>query len=363
MRKFSVTLMASLLSCSAAFAFWPEATDSSLEIGVGYRQDKLEWKTSTRGNSYSDYSYSDDNNDCSLPVGLSSKLKWKDLQIWEVEAVGRYVTCDNVYVRANGDYGWITSGKNRDTDSINFGEYSGYGSGYGNSFEFARSKSKASGHVYDAEIAIGYQFKWCDCSLAVTPLVGYSWHGQHINDKHLRQDFYACDEVVTLPVEETRSYYSSYSCSDDYSYSSCGRHSTYKTRWNGPFVGFDFDYQFGCGCDWDWQIFGKYEFHWAQYRASAKWNLRPDLGDGFHHHAKNAWGNIFDIGVRWDFCECWTLAVKGEFQWWWADKGHDRFKIAEARCGNVKQDCHLRIPLHDVKWESAAVIVDIGMVF
>ena len=42
MRKFAVTLMASLLVCSAASAFWPEATDSSLEVGVGYRQDKLE---------------------------------------------------------------------------------------------------------------------------------------------------------------------------------------------------------------------------------------------------------------------------------------------------------------------------------
>ena len=47
MRKFAVTLMTSLLSCSAASAFWPEATDSSLEVGVGYRQDRLEWKTST----------------------------------------------------------------------------------------------------------------------------------------------------------------------------------------------------------------------------------------------------------------------------------------------------------------------------
>ena len=47
MRKFALTLMASLLSCSAAFAFWPEATDSSLEVGVGYRQDRLEWKTSS----------------------------------------------------------------------------------------------------------------------------------------------------------------------------------------------------------------------------------------------------------------------------------------------------------------------------
>lgn len=378
MRNFFVTLMASLLSCSAAFAFWPEATDSSLEIGVGYRQDRLEWKTSSQLNS-SYYNYSDyDGSDTFLgpPIGLSSKLKWRDLQIWQIEATGKYVTCDNLYLRANGDYGWITSGKNRDSDSITFGRDNGsdyYGSG--NEFEFAHSKSKAKGHVYDARIAVGYQFKWCDDSFSIAPLVGYSWHGQHIQDNHLRQNFYVGDEAVAL--DDTALAGARYRYSDDYyfesycsdysysSYSSGGRNSTYHTRWNGPFLGFDFDYRFGfgCGCELDWQIFGTYEFHWAEYHANAKWHLRSDFRDGFHHHAKNAYGNIFDIGVKWDFCECWTLAVKGEFQWWWADRGHDRARFARNQFGNVQTDCYLKIPLRDVKWESAAVTLDLGMVF
>jgi hypothetical protein len=370
MRKFIVTLMASLLSCSAAFAFWPEATDSSLEIGVGYRQDRLEWKTSSNfgSSSYGHYG---------LPLKLRSHLKWRDLQIWQIEGRGKYVTCDNIYLRANGDYGWITHGKNTDSDFVTLNDYS-----YNNNseLEFAHSKSKARGHVYDAKLAVGYQFKMCDDSFAIAPLVGYSWHGQHIEDRHLKQNFYVNDDTIVMDEIEAASVrsrssrsssdYSSASfsdfssSSDSYSYGSHhGKHSRYHTRWNGPFIGFDFDYRFGCGCEADWEVFGGYEFHWATYHAKGRWHLRSDLFDGFHHRAKNAYGHVFDIGVKWDFCECWTLAVKGEFQWWWAHRGRDRARIAEGSIGNVHTDCFLSIPLRHIKWESAAVSVDLGMVF
>jgi len=371
MRKFVLTLMASLLSCSAATAFWPEATDSSLEVGVGYRQDRLEWRTSSNfdSSSYSEDSY------VGLPLNLQSKLKWKDLQIWQIEAQGKYITCDNIYLRANADYGWITHGKNTDSDYVNFGEtessYESYGSE--SSFEFAHSKSKARGHVYDAKIAIGYQFKMCDDSFAISPLVGYSWHGQHIKDKHLKENFYIDETLVDIDVVQTRAHsadhasISDFSGSDSYtdSYSSSEgkKHSHYNTRWNGPFIGFDFDYRFGCGCEADWELFGSYEFHWAEYHAKANWKLRDDLPNGFQHRAKNAYGQVFDIGIKWDFCECWTVALKGEFQWWWADHGHDRAKIAELSLGNVDTDCFMTIPLKDIKWESASVSIDIGMVF
>jgi|GEM_PF-4857051 len=380
MRKFVVTLMASLLSSSAAFAFWPEATDSLLEVGVGYRQDKLEWKTASHfdSGSYSDGGYFDggysDGCECGLPLKLRSELKWRDLRIWQIDARGKYVTCDNIYFRASGDYGWITSGKNTDSDFVTFDGSGDLSDGVsGNALEFAHSKSKTKGHVYDGKIAIGYQFKLCDDTFAMAPLVGYSWHGQHIEDHHLRQNFYLDDEFL-FPGEEiggARSYsgyypsfdYDSYS---DFSYDSSSNganHSKYHARWNGPFVGFDFDYRFGSGCETNWELFGDYEFHWAVYRAKAHWNLRPDLFDGFHHRAKKAYGHVFDIGIKYDFCECWTLALRGEFQWWWADHGRDRAKIAEIGCGNVRTDCQLTIPLRDIKWQSASVSLDLGMVF
>jgi len=381
MRKFAVTLMASLLSCSAAFAFWPEATDSLLEVGVGYRQDKLEWKTSSHfDSSYSGSSNYDGEFFDGLPARVSSHLKWDDLNIWQIEARGKFVTCDNIYLRANADYGWITSGKNKDRDFVGFDSYY-YGSDFSGSrsdFEFAHSSSKVKGHVYDVKLAIGYQFKLCDDNFSIAPLVGYSWHGQHLQDRHLKQDFYGdyagYSELFT--GSRARSSYSSDSSSYytfdsydvesyDYSYDSYssygGNHSKYHARWNGPFIGFDMDYRFGCCCEWD--LFGGYEFHWAQYHAKADWNLRCDLFDGFQHRAKNAYGHVFDIGVKWDFCECWTLAVKGEFQWWCAHRGRDRALVTECRVGDVKTDCYLSIPLRDVKWQSAGITVDLGMVF
>jgi hypothetical protein len=391
MRKFAVTLMASLLSSSAVFAFWPEATDSSLEVGVGYRQDRLEWKTSSHfDSSYSGYSggsdyygydgdsfYNDDEFLYGVPARASSHLKWKDLNIWQIEAKGKYITCDNLYLRANADYGWITSGKNTDRDFVQFDGYdNSYAPVSGSEVEFARSHSKVKGHVYDVKLAVGYQFKLCDDSFSIAPLIGYSWHGQHLEDRHLRQSFISDDETYFtdgFDTTGTRSYYyySDYYGSDSYdvdsycydysSYSYGGNHSKYHTRWNGPFIGFDFDYRFGCCCEWD--LFGGYEFHWAQYDAKGKWELRSDLLNGFHHRAKDAYGSVFDIGVKWDFCECWTLAVKGEFQWWWADHGRDRALIAEGRLGDVKTDCHISMPLRDVKWQSASISVDLGMVF
>ncbi len=150
-----------------------------------------------------------------------------------------------------------------------------------------------------------------------------------------------------------------YCSSYDSCYSSNRNRSRYHTRWNGFFIGFDFDYRFLC----DFTLYGCYEFHWAQYHARARWNLREDLCNGFRHRAKNAYGNYFDIGLRWDFCECRTVSIKGEFQWWYADHGRDRALIADCRDGNVKTKCFLNIPLRDVRWHSEGVAVDVGMVF
>lgn len=358
MRKFIVTFMASLLSCSAAFAFWPEATDSTLEVGVGYRQDSIKWHTHNHF-SYGDYSSESSDFAVGSPFRLRSELEWKNLNIWQIEARGQYVTCDNIYLRANGDYGWITSGKNHDRDFLGFDDYSDY--------EFSHSRSDTKGHVYDAKIAVGYQFKLCDDSFSISPLIGYSWHGQHLKDDHLNfsGDYYSDTEAFVSSDSYSDSSYSDYYFEtygsyyyDSYS-SFGGTNARYNTRWNGPFLGFDFDYRFWC----DWTLFGSYEFHWARFHAKAHWNFRSDLFDGFNQRAKNAYGQVVDIGVRWDFCDCWTASIKGEFQWWWADHGRDRALFAEGSLGDIKTKCYLSTPVRDIKWCSAGISVDLGMVF
>lgn len=359
MRKFFVSLMASLLSCSAAFAFWPEAMESSLEIGVGYRRDDFKWVTSANV-------FEATVDGSPIPANIRSELRWKDLDIWQIEGRIKYVTCDNIYFRASGDYGWITHGRNTDRDFIDDSSFSfsdsyysdSYDSGipvvpivgaagsYGSGFEFSRSNSRTRGHVYDASIGIGYQFRLCDCTFAISPLVGYSWYGQHFD---LRDGSYG----------GSYGSYDSYYSSNFYSGSINGLRSKYHTRWDGPWIGFDLDYKFWC----DWSLYASYDFHWAYYHARARWNLRYDLPDGFHHRAKNAYGHVASVGLKWDFCDCWTLGIIGEFKYFRARHGRDRALVTDLSRGNVDFECFTSIPLRRVEWNSASVSIDIGMAF
>jgi hypothetical protein len=355
--------MASLLSCSAAFAFWPEAADSSFEFDVAYRRDKIEWEIDAHTTVPVD--------GVDAPVKLASKLEWRDLDIWQVGLRGKYVTCDNLYLRGYADYGWITHGKVSDRDYItadsyysdcdcdSYSDYSNYYSCYdyysnfccndyssysydscNSGVEFASSCGRSKkGHVYDASLALGYLFKWCDDSVGLAPVVGYSWHGQHLNIRE-GYDYYNQDT----------------NCGCD---SVSGLNSHYHTRWNGPFLGLDFDYRFGC----EWTLFASYEYHWAHYHAKADWNLRSDLVDGFNHRSHNAHGQIATLGLKWDFCECWTLGLTGQWQWFQARHGKDRALVADVCAGDLDVECFLTTPLRQVKWQSASISLDIGMVF
>ena len=363
MRKFVLMAIASFLSCtSIAQAFWPEATDSSLKIGVGYRQDRFQWETRANseasGSSYSNSNY--ESND--FPIGVESKNKWKNLNIWQIALSGNYVTCDNVYLRASGDYGWITSGKVTDDDYLTFGSNSANTEiGYA---PMSSSSSKVKGNVYDVKFAVGYQFQLCDDTFTIAPLVGYSWHGQRFRDSHLRHFVFDANNEDLSAVSRSRSSYSSsydsyYSGSGYSYYSYSGNHSSYHTRWNGPFIGFDFDYSICC----DWNLFGGYEFHFAEFHGKAKWGQRSDICGSFNQRSKNAYGNYFDIGVQWAMCDCWTVDLKGEFQFWRAHHGHDRAKICQTDVGNVKRKCYLQIPTRNTEWCSAGVTLDLGMTF
>jgi hypothetical protein len=370
MRKYFVTFMASLLSCSAAFAFWPEAADSSFDLGVGYRRDKFSW--TTQGNATV----------ANVPTRLTSKLQWRDLKIWQIDANVKYLTCDNIYFRAGFDYGWITHGKVTEKDFADVlsgpcceDSYSRYsnGSGYysvgSNAVEFADLTAKADrGHVYDATIAIGYQFKMCDDGLALSPVVGYSWDGQHLElGGDGSSDYSPCYSPSYSPCNDD-----SYTCYDDYSYSrsvvsggsscSSGSRTKYNTRWNGPFLGVDLDYKFGC----DWSLFATYEFHWARFHAKAHWGdnrANSDLLDGFNHRAKSAQGQVASVGIKYDFCECWTLSLVGEWKYFRANHGKQRTLVeSESNC-SFEERCFEYVPLKHITWQSASVTANIGMLF
>lgn len=366
MRKFFVTLMTSLLGCATAFAFFPEAVDSSLELGVGYRNDKIKWKNSANSFLFN----GNDSTAVGIPARFRSEIEWRNLDIWQLSARGKYVTCDNLYLRGYADYGWITHGRVRDSDDCSLASRcnESYDFVRNAGFAFTRHNGRSRhGHVYDLSGAIGYQFKLCDDSMSLSPIVGYSWHGQHLQFKRRNECggyTYGCNDSYGSDY----TYYDSYSDSSDSCYSSgssceSNNHLSSRTRirWNGPFVGIDLDYRFCC----DWTFFADYEFHWARYHASGRWNRFEDFANPirFRQHARSAHGQIASVGVKWDFCDCWTLGIRGDFQCWRSRHGREKVKISENDCGSIEQVCYNSVPLKRVTWESAAVTIDIGMVF
>ena len=340
MRKFIFALMASsLLSCSPVSAFWQEAVDSSLEVGVGYRQDNIKFKKELTGLSSS--SNGSQNSSSSERPRFKSERKFKDMDIWLIEGRGKYVTCDNIYLRGAVDYGWITAGKlKRNFEFNNFEVES----------DLITNHRHLRGNVWDGKLALGYQFKWCDEAMSLSPVVGYGWNGQEIKRGH--GDDYSYSSSSS----------SSYSYSD-YSFSSRNKLTQH---WKGPFIGIDLDYRLCC----DWNLFASYEYHWADYHSKEKSEDNIGINGDFysdskiHMHGKNGSGNVLNFGVNWDLCDCWTLGVRGEFQWWDVDKAHERRKVCKDRIAEEASfACNFNSETKRITWDSASVILDLGVAF
>lgn len=365
MRKRFLALATALLSCATAHAFFPEATASSFDVGFGYRQDKLDWKTKTKcgshsgsGHSYSSYSYSDYYSSSESGSSEScccereeTKIDWKNLRTWMIEARGKYITCDNVYLRGSLDYGWITSGKTHRDFSFDDEES-------GDDYYFSScNSSKVKGHVYDAKIAIGYLWQFCDNSFSVAPVIGYSWHGQHVHNRDHDGSSYGYGYSYSGEGEGKGE--GECTGKGSGSSSSGSRKNHFQARWNGLFLGLDADYRL-CNC---WTIFGSYEFHWAHYRGHGEWKDDIELGK-FRQHAKSGIGNVIDIGVEWALGCDWLVSLRGEFQWWHVHHGKDYRKIEGNSEGCAPlMHCDLENNLRHFQWKSAAVIANAGISF
>lgn len=357
MRKIFGVLSTSLIAYSQVSSFCcsflPEVAESNLSVGLGYRQDEIKWHTSG----------------CTF----DPHIKFKKLNIWEINIGGKYVTCDNIYMRGYADYGWITSGRRHETDFEYFTDQefqsSSSSSSYTEGSAFVENdafKNKVKGHVYDVSIALGYQFRWCDDSFAVSPVLGYSWNGQHITGKAHEDSFFEGSSSSLTKSSSSSSSYSSYSSYSSSSYSSSSssssfssdsnRHSPfYRARWNGPFLGVDLEYALWC----DWTVFAGYEYHWARFHASTK------TGDQtkFSQKARNAHGQNVFVGTTWDFCDCWTASLIGEFGYWTTSGGQNFENLGSFECDCADIRVTSKTKLKEVVWETGSILVDIGYVF
>lgn len=272
--------------------------NGDFSVRNGYRVDNLDWSIAgTLGGQN---------------PNILSELKWEDIQSYDVQADGWLIRRSRIAFRGSVDYGWIFSGDNQDSDYLTDNRTN----------EFSRSNNDSDGgYVLDVSGGIGYPWEPDseDYELRITPLVGYSYHRQYLS---------MTDGFQTIPATGPFA----------------GLDSRYVTKWVGPWAGFDVAFK-------PYEKLRVHiggEYHWAFYRANARWNLRDDYSQpkSFRHTADGT-GIVVEAGLDYQLSARWGIQLEGQFQDWATDPGIDR------TYGSTGSNSQTR--LNQVNWEAWSV--------
>ncbi len=300
---------------------------ATVELGFesGYRIDHLDWNIAgtLAGTS----------------PNVLSELSWDDLEIVQVKTsaavtVGRQGSPAAFHARTSLGFGVIFAGNNQDSD---------YG-GDNRTLEFSRSNNDAGdGEVVDFSIGAGPRLTLRDGAFTLTPLFGYSYHGQYltvsdgnqtVSNQAIATAVFGVDgsgqPLVTVPPTGPIP----------------GLDSSYDANWWGPWIGLDL----GVAPTPTLTFTGSGEYHFGEYLGEANWNLRSDLAHpvSFDHQA-DATGIVLALGSEWAFSRRWALTGRFHYQKWQSEAGLDRVFLANRTIGATR--------FNEVNWESSALMV------
>lgn len=305
MKKYLGVLSTFLVTTIFAFVGEVEA-DTSVQFGLGYRSDQIDWKTGIP-----------DFVDDTTLIDSESKLRLKDIEI--VELYGRLKgSCgDCLYYRVDGSYGWIVDGTARTSDRFIFFEGD---SCFGYDAPVFRHKVDKD-YVADFNIGIGTPLHQCCCpNLQVIPAIGFAYDTQSIHIKNRHHDSSSSSESASIVG----------------SGSSSERHrNRSRSTWWGPWIGVDLAF-----CNQEcWNLYSEIEYHFARCRRHRTTDIGLRFLDNFHRTRQGSGWNV-RLGSLY-FFRC-NMYVDGHFTYkrWTSNHHHDR-----------------------LLWQSYAIGADIGYTF
>jgi len=274
------------------------------EAGYGYRQGQLDWNIA--GNLQGEN------------PNILSELTWENLLIHESRLGIRTTLNRPLFFRGSIHYGVIVDGENQDSDYA----------ADDRELEFSRSNNTADkGSTLDGLIGIGYNLRLLSKSVNLIPQAGYSIHKQNLT----MTDGYQTTTWLSGPPLGPFD----------------GLDSTYETQWWGPWIGFDLVVNIKKFTTYlpPLSIRAGYEYHWADYYATADWNLREDFKHpkSFEHEADGT-GSLMGVDLWAHISEKWSFTIGYETEVWSAEDGIDRVFLANGTTISTR--------LNEVNWES-----------
>ena len=265
---------------------------SSVDCSVGWRRDHLDWKARRLDSSY-------------VSGRANSRIHFKDIDSYTLSAKARWAGTA-YYIRCSAEYGLTDKGRARERFNIH-SPYLYYPISVDTS-----DRIKRRSEVYDFDGAVGYPFVFCDCRLNIVPLIGFSFHRQHlrVKDDHEFSCYSSCSSSSSSDCGCCSSSDSS-SCSH---HSSCSEFFDYHSS-DSFFVSSSNPFRDSPSSD-------PFE------KPSSDPNIASALGLGTQHRTSNyrfTWyGFYLGTDIAYALDPCWTLYTELEFHF--LDRCHRKRK-------------------------------------
>lgn len=231
------------------------ADDSSFEAQVsqGYKKEHLSWSISG-------------------PHGkpnVVSELKYNKLKVYTTGLMFK-ATNEDSFAKLRLSYGNVYSGHCTDSDYL-LSNKKGL---------FSKSHMKLPGsYTFDTSLLIGKNFHYS--AVTVAPQFGYMFSQQKLHMKHGVQTVWPDAHSHRIRHGHMKIH---------------GLNSSYKARWDGPFIGIDGKWNVNKKVS----IFAEYNYLFLlQYHGTGFWNLRQktDHKGNFNQHSKRHKGNGHMLAV------------------------------------------------------------------
>ncbi|MDT8334588.1 MAG: hypothetical protein RQ753_02725 [Desulfurivibrionaceae bacterium] len=278
---------------------------------TGYRIDQFDWNIA------------DDLSGSATP-NILSELIWEDLDIYQLGVESDWRISNNRVpflglLTGGVSYGNIFAGSNRDSDY----------DGDNRTLVFSRSENDGGdGEVWDLSIAAGPEFVFFGGGFGLAPLLGYSYHEQNLTSK---------EGFQTVPPHG----------------SFTGLDSSYDAVWKGGWLGINLRVTPSDSL----ALSGRFEWHRAEYRAEANWNLRDDLQHpvSFAQTADQAEGLVARLGAELAVSRKAWLTLDAAYMRWQAEDGIDTVYFADGSASRTR--------LNEANWESLGLALGLKVVY
>jgi hypothetical protein len=302
MRNLVTKLALVVATATTSYSGMVSADTYGLQMGIGYRQDSLQWKIKDLGevNPHSE-----------------SNIHFKDLEIVVLGAKFKGMLGCSVYNRTSFDYGWIVDGNVReeftvaDRRKVNHFDHNGVLSEGSYSKTVFHNKAKGNSYVWDLDIGFGIPYH-CGCDgFQIAPMIGFTYDREQI-----KIHSHECN--LANPSSSSSS-------------SESGKGSnSYRASWWGPYLGLDFSYTtHNC-----WNVFGEFEIN----LGSVERNRNSVIGGDYfqsYHRSKFFWGTTIRLGTNYIVCENWYLEAALGYKYWVSNDHRDYLRLSS---GTIRVD-------------------------